>query len=125
MTSPTRMLTTAVLSLRVIYGVALIAAPARLSRRWLGPDSQRAPTQVALRGLGAREIAVHVAALVTAIRGGRLRWYFAASIAGDLSDVAATVAGRKQLPDGSPAATIAVAGGSALLTAAVAALAER
>jgi len=62
MTSPTRMLTTAVLSLRVIYGVALIAAPARLSRRWLGPDSQRAPTQVALRGLGAREIAVHVAA---------------------------------------------------------------
>jgi hypothetical protein len=125
MPSRARALAVAVLSLRVVYGVALIAAPERLSRRWLGPDTERAPTQVPLRGLGAREIVVHVAALVTAFRGGRLRWFFVASIAGDLADVAATVAGRKELPGGSAAATVAVAGGSALLTGAVAAVAER
>jgi hypothetical protein len=120
-----RALTVGVLALRVVYGVALIAAPERLSRRWLGPDSERSPTQVALRGLGAREIVVHVAALNAALRGAPVRGFLAASIAGDLSDIAATVAGRDELPDGSAVATVVVAGGSALLTAGVAALADR
>ncbi len=125
MTSPARTLAVSVLTLRIAYGVALIAAPERLSRRWLGPDSERAPTQVALRGLGAREIIVHGAALAVALRGGPLRGFLAASAAGDLADVAATLAGRAQLPEGSPKATVVVAGGSALLTAAVAAFVER
>jgi hypothetical protein len=125
MTTGKRNLAAAVLSLRIVYGVALLAAPGRLARRWLGPDSARAPTQVPLRGLGAREVIVHAVALIVALRGGRLRWFFAASIAGDLADVVATVAGRDELPAGSATATVAVAGGSALLTAGVAALVER
>lgn len=125
MTSRTRSLAVAVLTLRVVYGAALIARPERLTRRWLGPDTARAPTQVPLRGLGAREIVVHGAALVAARRGDRLGGYLAASVAGDVSDILATLAGRRELPDGAAAATIAVAGGSALLTAAVAVLAER
>jgi hypothetical protein len=125
MTNRTRTLAAAVMSLRVVYGVALIAAPDRLSRRWLGPDGERAPTQVALRGLGAREIIVHGAGLAVALRGGSLRGFVVASVAGDLADVAATVAGRDGLPAGAAPATIAVAGGSALLTAVVGVLAER
>lgn len=121
----TRKIAAAVLSLRVVYGIALLVAPQRLAGRWLGPDSARAPTQVALRGLGAREIIVHAAALA-ALRGGRpLRGFLAASIAGDLADVVATVAGQDELPEGSGKATVLVAGGSALLTAGVAALVER
>ncbi len=49
----------------------------------------------------------------------------AASVTGDLADIAATVAGRRGLPDGAAPATLVVAGGSALLTAALAAAIER
>jgi hypothetical protein len=109
----------AVLSLRVAYGTALVAAPSRLTRSWLGPAG--APTEVALRGLGVREIAVHGAALVAAATGRPLRPWLAVSVAGDLGDVAATALGAPGLPSGALPKTVAVAGASALLTAVVAA----
>ena len=107
------------LGLRVAYGVGLIAAPERLARRWLGPAS--APVRVPLRGIGGREIAVHGAALVAALTGAPVRPWLAVSIAGDLSDIAATAVAHGDVPDGSVVATLAVAGGSALLSAALAA----
>jgi hypothetical protein len=109
-----------VLGLRVAYGVALIAAPERLARRWLGPDTARAPAQVPLRALGMREALLHAGGIAAAVRGGSLRPWFAASIAGDLTDIASTVAGRRELPDRAAAATAVVAGASALLSALVA-----
>ena len=125
MPSPLRTAAITLLGLRVAYGAGLIAAPERLARRWLGPAADAPPTQVPLRGLGAREIVVHGAAIVAALRGSPLRPFLAASAAGDLADILATVAGRRGLPDGSAPATLAVAGGSALLTAAVAAAIDR
>lgn len=112
-------LATAVLALRIAYGAALIAAPAGLTRSWLGPAAAQAPTQVALRGLGAREILLHAGGLAATLRGGAVRPWLAASIAGDVSDIAATVAGRRGLPGGAARATVAVAGASALVSAAV------
>jgi len=44
----------------------------------------------------------------------------ATRVAGDLADIASTAAARRGLPDGSLAATVAVAGASALLTLALA-----
>src|SRR4051795_13504885 len=140
-----RAATFAVLGLRVAYGAALIAAPERLALRWLGPSAGTPPAQVPLRGLGAREIVVHGAAIAAAARELPLRPFLAASVAGDLADIAATVAGppraprraappptavgawpaRRGLPDGAASATLAVAGGSALLTAALAAAVDR
>jgi len=113
------------LGLRVAYGAGLVAAPERLTRRWLGPAAGAAPTQVPLRGMGAREIVVHGAAIAAVLRDAPLRPYLAASAAGDVADIVATVAGRRGLPDGSAAATLAVAGGSALLTAGLAAAVDR
>jgi hypothetical protein len=107
-----------VLSLRVAYGVALIAAPSRLARGWLGPTG--APTNVALRGVGAREVAIHGVALVAALRGAPLRPWLAVSLAGDLGDIAATAVSADGLPEGAVPKTVAVAGASALVTAAVA-----
>jgi hypothetical protein len=109
-----------VLALRIAYGAGLIAAPSRLGRRWLGPAAHAAPTQVPLRALGAREIILHAGAIIAALRGAPLRPWLAGSIVGDLSDLAATVAGRDQLPKGSSTATLVVGGSSALLSAAVA-----
>lgn len=111
----------AVLGLRIVYGAGLLAAPARLSRRWLGDGVERASAQVPLRALGVREILLHAGAGVAAVQGAPLRPWLAASIAGDLSDIAWTAAARRQLPGGALAATAVVAGGSALVSAAVAA----
>jgi len=125
MPSPVKTAAISVLALRVLYGLGLIAAPERLARRWLGASTGSAPTQVALRGLGAREIVLHGAAIAAALNDLPLRPFLAASAAGDLADVAATLAGRSGLPDGAAPATVIVAGGSALLTAAVAAAVDR
>ena len=120
-----RTVAAAVLGLRIAYGVGLIAAPARLTRTWLGPAGASGPTQVGVRGLGAREVLLHIGALTAALRGAPLRPWLAASIAGDLTDIASTGAARSELPDGSPLATLVVAGGSAAISAALlAAVAE-
>lgn len=119
--SPSRTAAVAVLALRVAYGATLAAVPASITKRWLGAGRYGAATQVALRGLGAREILLHVGGLAAALRDEPVRPWLAASIAGDLADIAATVAGRRGLPEKAPLATAAVAGGSALISAAVAA----
>lgn len=111
-----------VLTFRIAYGAALLIAPGKVAgNRWLGPGAYQPAATVALRGLGAREVAVHGIALAVLCRGGAVRPWLAASVAGDLADVGAALLSRDGLPTNSPAATAAVAGGSAALTAAVAA----
>jgi hypothetical protein len=114
-----------VLSLRIAYGGALVGAPQRLTGRWLGPAAGQGPTQLLARALGVREVLLHAGGLAAALRGDAVRPWLAASIVGDLSDVLATLAARRELPDSSPAATAVVAGGSALLSAAAAVAVER
>jgi hypothetical protein len=111
-----RLTTAAVLGLRVSYGVALVAAPRRLALRWLGPAAEDAPLQVALRALGAREVILHAGALLALTRHAPLRPWLAASAAGDATDVIATAVGRHRLPRGSTPATVALGGGSALIS---------
>ncbi len=120
--SARRSIAATVLGFRVAYGLALVVSPGKVAgNRWLGPGARGSAATVALRGLGAREIAVHGIALALLARGDAVRPWLAASAAGDVADVLAAFASRDGLPDGSPAATAAVAGGSAVLTAVVAA----
>ena len=113
---------TTVLGFRVAYGAALLLAPGKVAgNRWLGAGAREPAATVALRGLGAREVAVHGIALAVLARGGPVRPWLAASVLGDLADVLAAAISREGLPDGSAPATALVAGGSAALTAAVAA----
>jgi hypothetical protein len=121
---PSRIAAVAVLSLRIAYGLGLLAVPARLTRRWLGVSSEQAGTQVAVRGLGIRETLLHVGAVSAAASGRPVRPWLAASIVGDLTDIAATTAARRGLPDRAPRATAAVAGGSALLSGALVAVVD-
>jgi hypothetical protein len=112
-----------VAGLRVVYGVALTAAPERLGRRWLGAEpAATAPVQIGLRGLGARDAVINAGALVAALRGAPVRPWLAAAMAGDLADLGATLAGRRGLPRGSPAlAAVVIAGSLAVTGAALAA----
>jgi hypothetical protein len=113
---------TTLLSFRIAYGVALLVAPGKVAgNRWLGPGAHDPAATVALRGLGAREVAVHGIALARLARHEAVRPWLAASIAGDVADIAAALISRDGLPTGSPAATAAVAGTSAALTAVVSA----
>jgi hypothetical protein len=114
----------AVLGVRIVYGIGLIVAPARLAVRWLGPPAESGPTQVPLQALGMREIVLHTGALAALVRGAALRPWLAGSIAGDMTDVIATVARRRMLPAGAARATLLVGGGSAALSAALAAAVE-
>src|SRR3954451_15872008 len=111
--SRSRIAAIAVFGLRIAYGAALLAAPDKVTKRWLGPGRHGAAATVALRGLGAREVAIHAAVLVAALRAAPVRPWLAVSIAGDLSDIAATAAttaSRSGLPSGATPATAAVAG---------------
>jgi hypothetical protein len=114
--SPYRATLFGVLGLRIAYGAALVVAPARLTRRWLGPPAEQGATQILARALGAREILLHAGALARATRGEPVRPWLAASIAGDLTDLASTVTASARVPAGSPRLTAAVAGGSALIS---------
>jgi hypothetical protein len=115
-------LAAALLTFRIAYGAALLIAPGKVAgNRWLGPGARQPAATVALRGLGAREVAVHTIALSVLATDRPIRPWLAASIAGDLADIAATFTSHQGLPDGSPTATAAVAGASAALTTALAA----
>jgi hypothetical protein len=109
----------AVAIFRAGYGVALAAAPARTALNWLGSDSGRPATVVALRCLGAREIVLHGGLAAAALSGGSVRPWLLASMGGDCSDIVASFASGSDLPDGAAFKTFLVAGGSAALSAAV------
>jgi hypothetical protein len=123
--TPARIAAASVLGLRIAYGAGLVAAPARLARSWIGPVSDQPGGRVALRALGAREIFLHVGALQAVLRGAPALPWLAASVGGDLSDIASTARERERLPDRAAPATGLVAGASALATVGVAAALER
>lgn len=109
----------AVFGLRIAYGAGLVGLPERLTREWIGPAASSPPAQVPVRGLGAREVVLHTGALLAALKGSPLRPWLAASIVGDLVDIGSTAAARGALPEASPRKTLVVAGGSALVSAAL------
>ncbi len=81
--------------------------------------------QIPVQGLGTREIVLSTGIICAALRGGTIRPWLAGSIAGELTDVVATVARRDQLPEGAAVATALVGGSSALLSALLLAAADR
>ncbi len=103
---------------RLAYSGGLVLAPAKVATAWLGPDAARAPAQVALRGLAARDAALAVGVLA----GRSPRTWLLLCALGDLADVAATLAAPAgDLPPHARPGTIALAGGSALAGLALAA----
>jgi hypothetical protein len=81
---------------RIGFGVALIAAPERLTGPWLGRDAGRTGTQVVSRGLGARDVALGAGAL--GVPESQLRPWVLAAIVADTADLVATVAAGDSLP---------------------------
>jgi hypothetical protein len=118
---PARTTAAASFGLRIAYGVGLLLAPARLSERWLGSTVSTAPVKVPLRALAAREIVLSAAALAAFYADAPLRPWLLAAAAGDLTDVVATLVGRRELPDRAAPLVLAVGGGSAAVNVVIAA----
>lgn len=102
---------------RLAYSAGLIAVPDRLAAPWLGVDAAARPaTQIALRGLAARDAALATAVLGCAITRRDPRLWLLLCALGDAGDLAATLAAPPaDLPPNARNGTIAIAGGSALI----------
>jgi hypothetical protein len=78
------------------FGLGLIAQPEQLTRAWIGEDAKRPGTQVAVRGLGARDLVLGAGAALSSGRDRQL--WLAAGMVGDAADLTATVAAGRHLP---------------------------
>jgi hypothetical protein len=98
---------------RIGFGGALILTPGRVTSPWLGRDAGRAGTRVLSRGLGARDLALGLGALV--VSEDQLRPWMAAGIVADTADLLATVAAGDSLPLVGRVLVAGVASGGAIL----------
>ena len=109
---------------RIAFGAGLVVAPQRVASGWLPGDAERPQTQVAIRGLGARDLALAGGIVLAAREGRGLRPWVAGCVACDLADIASTLAAGGALPARARWGTVALAGASAVIGAAVAAGAD-
>jgi hypothetical protein len=99
---------------RAALGVAVLAAPKRVTAGWLGPEHASQPVvQDLARSLGARDVALGLATLWTLddhVAGARVQ---TACAAVDTVDALATFLARKALPPAGVLGTVVIAGGAA------------
>jgi hypothetical protein len=125
MTTPVKLAALVALG-RLAFGAGLIAVPGRVASGWIGADATRPAAQVAIRGLGARDMALSAGALATLRDEAALRRWVAAAAACDLSDVAVALATPSDaLPSNARWGTIALGGGTALAGLALLAALDR
>jgi hypothetical protein len=104
---------------RTAFGAGLVAAPQRVARGWLAGDAQRPPTQVAIRGLGARDVALAAGVVFAAREDAALRPWLVGCLVCDVADIASTLAAGSALPARARWGTVALAGSAALAGAAL------
>ena len=83
---------------RITLGIACFLAPTRFARAWTGEHSDVAVTTMAVRGLGARDVAIGVGLLNAIENDGAVRGWLEASALSDASDAVATLAEWGRLP---------------------------
>ena len=77
--------------LRLVLGLVLFFMPRFATRRWTGDDPADAPTDLAVRGMGVRDVAIG-AGIVTAVeRGAPVRGWLEAAAMVDAGDALGTL----------------------------------
>src|SRR5215210_114024 len=100
---------------RIAVGAALAIAPRRAAAGWLGDDSRRPATQVAVTAFGARDLALGLGAGYATGQGHGARPWLQAGVLADAADLAATLRARDALSPLAVAGVGALAASSALL----------
>jgi hypothetical protein len=121
----TRRLTLLYCAARAAFGLALLGPPSWAATRWLGPDARRRAVTVAVRGLGTRDMALALGAIDAVRREGAVVPWLVAAVAGDVTDIAISLAAGESLPDQARWGTPALAGMSAAAGTALALANER
>jgi hypothetical protein len=98
---------------RLALGAWLVAKPQSLvGTGWIGDDATRDSVAVPLRAVGARDVALALGTLAARRSGGPLKpWLLAATFA-DATDLVATVAAGRAVPNSSKALIALLAGGA-------------
>jgi hypothetical protein len=120
----TRQLILAYSAGRIAFGLALLGPPSWAAARWIGPDAERRPVGVAMRGLAVRDVALGLGAIDAVRRDGAVVPWLVAAAAGDVADIAISLIAGDSLPEQSRWGTPVLAGASAAAGTALA-LAER
>jgi hypothetical protein len=99
---------------RIALGTAMVLTPRRATSAWLGNASAQPPTKVAVRALGARDLALGLGTLRSLDAGDdALRGWVTASGACDVADAVATVAAFRSLPRRGRVLSLSIAAGAA------------
>jgi hypothetical protein len=105
---------------RMVVGAALMIAPGFVGGRWIGEQAEHPAVKVLTRALGVRDFALGLGAAIAIDRGVPVRGWFEAGALSDVVDLVATLAAGGAIPDRARKVTVAVAGASALMSAALA-----
>ena len=98
---------------RVLIGSALLVAPQKAAKGWLGDAAEDPATQAAVRAIGARDLALGLGVFLSVRRGRSPRGWVEAGILADATDAIATLIAWDDLPKAGRAGTLAMAGGAA------------
>jgi hypothetical protein len=86
--------------LRIVTGAVLFFLPGFAARAWTGEQTTDATTDLAMKGMGARDIALGVG-LVTALeKGAPVRGWLEGSALADAGDAVGTLVSWRDLPRG-------------------------
>lgn len=97
---------------RIAIGAALAVAPEAAAARWIGADADRVPVQVALRGLGTRDVVLGAGTLAALGDRDAARAWLAGGILADGADLAGTAIAGAAIPRGGRIGVLVLAGGA-------------
>ena len=108
-----RTMLTGLIAGRAALGGLLVAKPqSQVGTGWIGEDAKRDSVAVVLRAVGARDVALALGTLAARRSGGPLKpWLLAATLA-DATDLFATLAAGRAVPNSSKALIALLAGGA-------------
>jgi hypothetical protein len=121
-----RVLATGLALNRIAFGVRFLVQPDRAGRSWIGRAARRDETQVFGRGLGARDLALGLGALLALQREDMsAQPWLAGHAVSDGTDLVATWLARDSLPSGPRFFALGMAGVSTAIALAYLAAGER
>lgn len=96
---------------RIALGLALVADPGRVGGRWIGRAAKSRDTQIAVRGLGIRDVALGAATMgtmrATGTDGVGFKVLTGLGVLVDLVDVASTLVAGDDVPGAVTSAAVA------------------
>jgi hypothetical protein len=104
-------------ALRVGAGIALLLAPRRVARVWTGESGEPLPATLALRGMGARDVALGMGLLMALETGSPARGWLEGAALSDATDAAATLLDWRRMGGFRGLFWLAMEAGTALLQA--------